>query len=209
MLPSAYKPRVPDDFIGPAQKTAHVIDRLLATSMPTGAPIKLLLLGRPGLGKTALANYFMARLNCDRWHTTVLNGTQVKIELVEELAVSLRYRELFGQYRVIRIEEVDKVPVVAQARLLTLLDELPDHSAVVCTSNCAVSDLEDRFQSRFLLFELAPPTSEEIETLLHKLATSLPTSVVQQIATFACGNVRQALLDADNALLNQPQLSVA
>jgi len=29
----------------------------------------------------------------------------------------------------------------------------------------------------------------------------LPEHVIRQIATFACGNVRQALLDADNALL--------
>ena len=87
MLPSAYKRKVPDDFIGPARRVAHVIDRLLVTALPTGVPVKLLLLGRPGLGKTALAN-------------------------------------------------------------------------------------------------------------------SLPASVLRQIATFACGNVRQALLDADNALLN-------
>ena len=151
----------------------------------------------------------MARLNCDRWHTTVLNGTQVKIEVVEELAASLHFRELFGQYRVIRIEEVDKVPVVAQVRLLTLLDELPNQAAVVCTSNCTVGDLEDRFQSRFLLFDLAPPTSEQIEALLHKVASPLPGSVILQIATLARGNVRQALLDADNALLNRPQLKVA
>jgi replication-associated recombination protein RarA len=108
MLPSAYKPNTPVDFIGPAQKVAHLIDKLLATALPSGNPLKLLLLGRPGIGKTELANYFMSRLTCDRWHTTVLNGTQVKIEAVEELAASLRYRELFGQYRLIRIEEVDK-----------------------------------------------------------------------------------------------------
>ena len=160
MLPSAYKPIAPADFIGPAQKVADLIDKLLANALPSGSPLKLLLLGRPGVGKTELANYFMARLCCDRWHTTVLNGTQVKIEAVEELAASLRYRELFGQYRLIRIEEVDKVPVVAQVRLLTLLDDLPGHAAVLCTSNCSVNDLEERFQSRFLLFDIAPPTGE-------------------------------------------------
>ena len=209
MLPSAYKPKTPADFIGPAQKVADLIDKLLATALPTGSPLKLLLLGRPGIGKTELANYFMARLCCDRWHTTVLNGTQVKIEAVEELAASLCYRELFGQYRLIRIEEVDKVPVIAQVRLLTLLDDLPNHAAVLCTSNCTVNDLEERFQSRFLLFDLAPPTGEQIEELLQKLAAPLSAPVIKQIATFACGNVRQALLDADCALLSQPDSKVA
>jgi replication-associated recombination protein RarA len=203
MLPSAYKPKTPADFIGPAQKVADLINKLLAATLSVGSPLKLLLLGCPGIGKTELANYFMARLCCDRWHTTVLNGTQVKIEAVEELAASLRYKELFGQYRLIRIEEVDKVPVVAQVRLLTLLDDLPNHAAVLCTSNCTVNDLEERFQSRFLLFDLAPPTGEQIEELLKKLAAPLSALVIKQIATFACGNVRQALLDADSALLSQ------
>ena len=209
MLPSSYKPTTPEDFIGPAQEVAHLINKLLATALPAGAPIKLLLLGRPGIGKSELANFFMVRMDCDRWHASVLNGTQVKIEAVEELAASMRYRELFGQYRLIRIEEVDKVPVVAQVRLLTLLDELPNHTAVLCTSNCTVNDLEERFQSRFLLFDLAPPTGEQIEELLHKLAAQLPLPVIKQIATFACGNVRQALLDADSALLSQLDSKVA
>jgi len=200
-FPSTYKPKTPNDFIGSARRVALSIDKLLGSATPQGTPLKVLILGNPGIGKTELANYFMARLNCDRWHTTLLNGTQVRIEAVEELAASLHHRELFGQYRLIRIEEVDKVPMVAQVRLLTLLDELPSHTALVCTSNCSINDLEERFQSRFLVFDLAAPSADEIEVLLRRLSNALPEHVIRQIATFACGNVRQALLDADNALL--------
>jgi len=75
MLPSTYRPKTPADLIGPAQKVTDLINKLLANALPIGSPLKLLLLGRPGIGKTELANYFMARLCCDRWHTTVLNGT--------------------------------------------------------------------------------------------------------------------------------------
>jgi len=208
-FPSSYKPKTPDDFIGPARPVAVSLDRLLASVLPQGTPLKVLILGKPGIGKTELANYFMRRVNCDRWHTTLLNGTQVRIELVEELAASLHYRELFGQYRLIRIEEVDKVPVVAQVRLLTLLDELPNQTAVVCTSNCSINDLEERFQSRFVVFDLTPPSADEIELLLRKLSPELVEHVIRQIATFACGNVRQALLDADNALLLGPELTTS
>jgi len=208
-FPSSYKPKTPDDFIGPARPVAVSLDRLLASVLPQGTPLKVLILGKPGIGKTELANYFMRRVNCDRWHTTLLNGTQVRIELVEELAASLHYRELFGQYRLIRIEEVDKVPVVAQVRLLTLLDELPNQTAVVCTSNCSINDLEERFQSRFVVFDLTPPSADEIELLLRKLSPELAEHVIRQIATFACGNVRQALLDADNALLLGPELTTS
>ena len=127
MMPSSYKPLKPEDFIGCARRAAESLDSLLNAIRPTGEPAKVLILGRPGIGKSALADYFMRQLGCDRWHTTLLNGTQLKIEAVEEIASSVRYKELFGSYRVLRVEEVDKVPVVAQVRLLTLLDELPKH----------------------------------------------------------------------------------
>lgn len=206
-MPSSYKPLQPSDFIGCARRAAESLDTLLAAVRPTGEPAKVLILGRPGIGKSALADYFMRQLGCDRWHTTLLNGTQLKIEIVEEIARTLHYKELFGDYRVVRVEEVDKVPVVAQVRLLTLLDELPKHTAVVCTSNCSLKDLEERFQSRFLVLEIAPPKDTEIAELIRNLAPRLNEGAIQQIAVFACGNVRQALLDVDNALLNLSSLA--
>src|SRR6266481_818872 len=180
---SAYKPKSPADFIGSARSISLKLEKLVHGALPNGDPLKILLLGKPGIGKTALANWLMHRLGCDRWHTTVLNGTQVKIELVEDLARALHYKELFGTYRLIRIEEVDKVPVVAQVRLLTLLDDLPPYSAVLCTSNCKLEDLEDRFQSRFVTFQVAPPAPSEIESLLKRLAPDVPPATTKQIAT--------------------------
>ena len=79
---------------------------------------------------------------------------------------------------------------------------------MVCTSNCSLKDLEERFQSRFLVLEVAPPKDLDIAELIKKLAPRLDDSTVKQIATFACGNVRQALLDADNALLNRSLIAV-
>ena len=152
---SSYKPKSPADFIGSARSISLKLEKLVHSALAQGDPLKILLLGKPGIGKTALANWLMNRLGCDRWHTTVLNGTQVKIELVEDTARTLQFKELFGQYRILRIEEVDKVPTVAQVRFLTLLDELPTHTAVVCTSNCDLKDLEERFQSRFLVFNVS------------------------------------------------------
>lgn len=71
--------------------------------------------------------------------------------------------------------------------------------AVVCTSNCAVNDLESRFQSRFQVIQLKSPTDEEITAFLSG-RWELKTSIARQIATLACGNVRQALLDAQSYL---------
>ena len=160
----------------------------------------MLILGKPGIGKTALADFAMLKLGCDRWHTTQLNGTQVKIEIVEDIARSLHYKDMFGTYRLLRIEEIDKTPTIAQVRLLSLLDDLPSRCAVICTSNCKPQDLEDRFQSRFIVLQIDPPSNTEIRQLITNNWPAIPPKEITRISTFACGNVRQALLDATLAL---------
>jgi len=207
-LPSLYKPSAADHFIGPARAAARTLDRLIdmaigpskGSGTATGQPFKVLLLGPPGVGKSALADYTTTRLSCSKLSTHKFNGTQLKIEQVDDLARSLQFKDLFGSYRLVRIEEVDKVPVIAQVRLLTLLDDLPERCAVICTSNCHIADLEDRFQSRFMVLELKGPTPDEIHSFLSANWPSIPIQAVKHIATFACGNVRQALLDAQLAL---------
>ena len=70
---------------------------------------------------------------------------------------------------------------------------------VACTSNCALADFENRFQTRFQVFEIAPPPPQDIQKLLVRIAPEISRDA-GQIANFACGNVRQALLDAQGAL---------
>jgi replication-associated recombination protein RarA len=201
LLPSDYRPQTPDDFIGPAARIALLFDRILASAMPVQAPIKLLLYGEPGTGKSSLANFICQRLGCNKWTITKLNGTQVKVEAVEELAARLRYKELFGGYRFIWIDEADKIPLVAQVRFLSLLDDLPKQTAVVCTCNSDLNELEKRFQSRFQAFDVAGPGADTLTNFLTS-GWSVPAAVAKEIAVFANGNVRQALLDAQSYLQN-------
>jgi replication-associated recombination protein RarA len=191
-----------DDFIGStankhgsgARVVALHIERAVMLAKAAGnSPLKYLLNGRPGLGKTALTKFATGLLGCNKWSTNELNGTQVKLEVVEDLARSMHYSSLFGDYRLVIINEADEIPRVAQVRLLSVLDDLPDGAAVLCTSNCKIKDFEERFQTRFQAFDLIGPESAEIEKLLLRY---LPDPrVVSQIANMAGGNVRQALLD--------------
>jgi replication-associated recombination protein RarA len=199
-LPSLYVPKSPEEFIGDAAKVARQLQRVVSDARAAGnAPIKILLNGEPGIGKSALAKYFIQLLGCDpKWSTKKYNGTQVKMETAEEIAADFHYRDMFGDYRVIWIEETDAIPAAAQVRWLTLLDDLPYGCAVVCTSNCKLEEFKKRFQTRFKIYEVEPPTPQEIQMLLRKFLTN--PMHINNIATFACGNVRQALLDAESCL---------
>jgi DNA polymerase III delta prime subunit len=206
-------PKSADDFIGDnvlerqsgiltgARAIALHVEKMVRLSKANGqAPIKVLLNGKPGLGKSLIAQYLQQLVGCNQWSTEKYNGTQVKIEVVEEIARKLHYKGLFGEYRMLWIDEADEIPRVAQVRFLTLLDDLPSGVVVVCTSNCQLKDFESRVQTRFQVFELAPPPWEDIEQLILRIAPDISQSDARNIASFACGNVRQALLDAQGVL---------
>lgn len=208
-------PHTSNDFVGvgvndhgsAARAVAQHIERIVYQSKASdNSSFKVLMNGAPGIGKTGLALYIQHLLGCDKWSTTKLNGTQMKIELIEEIARSLHYRGLFGDYRMLHIDEADEIPRVAQVRFLSLLDDLPDGVAVVCTSNCKLKDFESRFQTRFQVFEIQPPTAQEIEMLL---CDYVDPANAQQIATFSCGNVRQALLDAKGVVQQTMPMTIS
>ena len=194
------------DFVGAgvtasgsaSRAVALHLERIVHQSRASGnSAIKILLNGPPGVGKTALALYLQRLIGADKWSTTKHNGTELKIELMEDIARSLHFRGLFGDYRLLHFDEVDMMSRVAQTHFLSTLDDLNDGVAVVCTSNCKLAEFEPRFQTRFQVFEIIPPTPAEIETLL---CDYIDAAAAKQIATFACGNVRQALLDAKGVL---------
>ena len=205
-------PKSADDFIGDnivqrvggtrtgARTVALHLEKMVRLARKDGnAPIKVLFNGDPGIGKSNLVLYLQHLIGCDKWSTTKLNGTQLKIEMIEDIARTLQYKTLFGEYRMLWIDEADEIPRLAQVRFLTLLDDLPSGVTVACTSNCSLNDFENRFQTRFQVHELAPPPANDIMNLILRLAPEIGPDAIN-IANFACGNVRQALLDAQGVL---------
>ena len=152
-----FTPKSVDDFIGNniierqsgdqtgARLVALQIEKAVRLADKHGqTPLKFLFNGKPGLGKSALVQYLQT--------LTKLNGTECKMEKIEDIAANLHYKNLFGDWRMLWIDEADEIPRVAQVRFLTLLDDLPHGVVVACTSNCKLEDFENRFQTRFQAF---------------------------------------------------------
>lgn len=198
MNPIDYKPTAPEEFIGEAKDLLLILKRIAVRAVRKQGPVKILIHGDPGIGKSALLDALLEEIGVSKWSLTKLNGTEVKIETIGDWARNICLTDLFGTYRALRIEEVDKCNAFVQARMLTLLDDLPANAAVVCTSNKKLDDFDPRFVSRFQTFSLRPPPDEEVKWLLKKFG--LRKDEVNRIATFAAGNVRLALFDAQSAL---------
>jgi MoxR-like ATPase len=199
MIPSTFRPKTTADFIGPAAKWAAHLEKLVRLALPTGDPLRIMLLGPSGIGKTQLAEHLVRTTGAGKFSISRFNGTQFRIDDCQEMQRSFRLRDMFGGYRVLQIEEVDKVPTVSQIALLTLLDELPPQTCCIATSNCNVKEFEVRFQRRFTVCEIAPPTDKEILAMLRLRWPEIPKQRATEIATFCCGNVGAALTDMDNA----------
>ena len=198
MNPIDYKPKAPHDFIGEAKDLALILDRIGARAVKRSRPVKIMLRGNPGIGKSALIDRLLEQIGVHKWSLNKLNAGEFTAEKLDDWKRGLCFAELYGNYRALWLEEVDKLNPAVQVRMLTLLDDLPDHTAIVCTSNKGVEQFDPRFHSRFQTFSLEAPPEEEIRWLLKKFG--LRKDDINRIATFAAGNVRLALFDAQSAL---------
>ena len=199
--PAQFVPRNPDEFIGPAAKIAKILTRIADRLRTAGnGTTKLLLYGPPGTGKTELAKMLASQLTEHPTSVESINGRNLRIDSVRAWQESARYRPMYGLFNVKIVNELDTVPPESQDLLLTFLDEMPELTAFIGTSN-HLGKFEERFRTRLQRFDVNTPNVEQLIELLRRWG--LPASTVKQIAVRSKGNVRDALLEAQTFLDGQ------
>ena len=193
------KPIPINELIGPARKAAVLLNNKAGRNLSNGcAPVKVLLYGQPGVGKTTVANIVAETLTGgQRLAIEEHNGKNVRIDTVRSWMDTLKYGSLWGAYSVRIVNELDLVPRDAQDLLLSYLDEMGEGKAFVGTSNLQLDLLAERFQTRMQQFKFGPPDETEIaEALVRKFGLSMEDA--SRVAFGAGGNVRAAMLDAES-----------
>jgi len=206
ILPTQYltplhPPTSADDFIGPARLVARNLEAMVKSAIAHDyAPLKIFLGGPSGTGKTGLALYLQHLLAVSKWALYEFNGTDWTIDQARTLTSSLQlsHNDVFGLYRLIAIHEADRIPDASEVYSLTLLDNLPRRTAIICTTNKKLGEMEARFQRRFKFTEVQCPTNAEIVELLRRW--ELPEATAHMIAAGACGNVGMAMNEAEEWL---------
>jgi DNA polymerase III delta prime subunit len=200
--PTAYIPDSVDGLIGPAAEIARVLLHKASKLKKAGkGTIKVLLYGPPGVGKTTIANLLATEIAGTGLAIESVSGLNVTIDLVREWS-DRRMGNLFSPWTVYHVDEVDRIGAAAQDAMLKFMDDMPDRTAFIGTSNMQLDLLADRFQSRFQSIKVLAPETKAIGGFL---GSNWPTlrknkTALASIALGSGGNVRAALLDAQTQL---------
>ena len=143
-LVDRYKPQSLDDMILSPKHNLALSFQFHRSPYPEA----FLAHGRPGLGKTTLANILAKRAS----HPLCISrfcGPDLNSDTIRQIGARFGTPPLYGGLYSIIVNEADKIPQLAQIRLLDLLDRLKELSLVMFfTSNEELSDFESRFLSR-------------------------------------------------------------
>ncbi len=195
--PTCFVPSCAADFVGQAGKVAEVLMRKAERlRVNPDQPLKLLISGAPGIGKTSLVNLIARTLASHPASIEDVNGKEVGLQLAREWTRSVGYGSLFGSWSVKVVNELDRCSKDAQDMLLTYLDRMQPGHAFLGTTNLDIGNLTERFQTRFQSVRLQPPDNEALAAFLAR-RWGAPISTTQMIAEGAAGNVRAAMADLE------------
>lgn len=197
--PDQYVPVRPRDLIGQARPlAARLVRHVRELRDQEQARLKMVFYGEPGCGKSTLAGMVARALGTHPAEIQTINGRDLSIDEVRRWMESAAYGSLFKGWQVKLINEMDLVPLAAQELMLTYLDELRPHMAILGTSNARAETLSERFQTRFQQIHVASPPAEDVAEFLTRW--SVPKHAANFIAVGCAGNVRKALLEASSFL---------
>jgi len=201
MTPTEFRPRTAGELIGDRTvKICRSLEAKVEGIKDRGLPLRYLFYGTPGVGKTTIADILAAKLVDDPIAITSTNGANVNAEMVRQWMYDVHTSSLMSRWSVFVINEVDTMSRQAQILLLSWLDELPAYRAVFTTSNMNLNNLEERFHSRFIAWEIKPPKPAEISEEITAKWKQLKPKQAEAIAIKSKGNVRAALLDVESVI---------
>lgn len=131
--PELYRPKSIKDVIFSSQTEREMFERYVAKRQIPN----MLLVGAPGTGKTSVSQALIRDLNLDPSDVLKVDCSKDQIDMIREKVSSFAYTMPMGDFKVVRLEEMDYLSQPAQALLRTLIEEVESSCRFIGTANYA------------------------------------------------------------------------
>ncbi len=164
-----YRPQKFSEIIGQKEIVSRVQSLVEKGSMP-----HLLFAGPAGIGKTTLSLVIAKTMYKENWHQNFLelNASDERgIDIIRNKVKDFARTRAIGNvpYKIIYLDECDALTKDAQQALRRTMENYASTCRFILSCNYS-SKIIDPIQSRCIIFRFKPLSSEEITTIIDKIA---------------------------------------
>jgi len=199
-LPEKYRSETFEHIYG----NESVIEGVKACLSREDVPPVYLFTGKAGTGKTSIANVIKNELKCDDKEYAILDAASDRgIDAIRQLKKNISMGPLFGNVKVILIDEAHSITGPAQEAMLKMLESPPPYVYfVLCTTE--PQQLKDTILRRCTSFEMQPlRRSAMLEFLTDTCEdedVEVPEKVLEKIESVSEGSAGMALKYLDSII---------
>lgn len=152
-----HRPKTISDVIMMNSQYRNIFDSYVSE----GVIPSIMLYGGPGTGKTSISLALVNDLQIDEMDVIKINCSSEKIDAVRSKIEKFAYTIPVGKFKVVRLEEFDRMGAIAQESLRDLIEDVSASCRFIATCNY-VNLIPPAVRSRFTEFEIIKPDRDDV-----------------------------------------------
>ena len=176
-----YRPSSLSEVIFQNEKQAQFFRDIVAS----GNLPNLLLYGVQGTGKSTISKALPVDLGIDSGDVLTIRCSDEKIDALRDKVRGFALTRAFSKFRIVRLEECDRLSLDAQALLRSLIEDSSDNCRFIGTCNY-INKVIPALKSRFQEFEFKAPSKDDVvvrmaEVLDNEKITYVPEHLFEYV----------------------------
>lgn len=193
-----YRPETLDTYICSGEFKNKFLTHIKNNDIPN-----LILYGKPGGGKSTLANILIKNINCESLY---INASDERgIEVVREKITSFASFSSFSPLKIIVLDEADQLTSAAQLSLRNVIETFASKTRFIFTCNY-IEKIIEPLQSRCEVHKIEPPTEKDVAKfamhILNKESIEFQTPMLVEIIKKYYPDVRRIINTLQGSSIN-------